>query len=80
MQEAFSGIRVIKAFVREDDYVNSFQSESNEYKDKSLKLAFVQALFYPLIMGLIGLSVILTVYVGGIGVFAGEITTLFFNR
>jgi ATP-binding cassette subfamily B protein len=75
VQEAFSGIRVIKAFVREDDYVNSFQSESNEYKDKSLKLAFVQALFYPLIMGLIGLSVILTVYVGGIGVFAGEITT-----
>lgn len=75
VQEAFSGIRVIKAFVREEDYVNSFQDESNDYKDKSLKLAFVQALFYPLIMGLIGLSVILTVYVGGIGVFAGEITT-----
>jgi len=75
VQEAFSGIRVIKAFVREDDYVSSFTKESNDYKDKSLKLAFVQALFFPLIMGLIGMSVILTVYVGALGVFAGEITT-----
>lgn len=75
VQEAFSGIRVIKSFVREEDYVQSFSKESNEYKKKSLKLAFVQALFFPLIMGLIGLSVILTVYVGAIGVFAGEITT-----
>ncbi|MEQ6118867.1 ABC transporter ATP-binding protein [Reichenbachiella sp. MALMAid0571] len=75
VQEAFSGIRVIKAFVRENDYVASFTTESNDYKDKSLKLAFVQALFFPLIMGLIGMSVILTVYVGAIGVFAGEITT-----
>lgn len=75
VQEAFSGIRVIKSFVREEDYVQSFSKESNEYKKKSLKLAFVQALFFPLIMGLIGLSVILTVYVGAVGVFAGEITT-----
>ena len=75
VQEAFSGIRVIKAFVREDDYVASFTTESNDYKDKSLKLAFVQALFFPLVMGLIGMSVILTVYVGALGVFAGEITT-----
>lgn len=75
VQEAFSGIRVIKAFVREDDYVASFTKESNDYKNKSLKLAFVQALFFPLIMGLIGMSVILTVYVGALGVFAGEITT-----
>ncbi|MDP4680708.1 MAG: ABC transporter transmembrane domain-containing protein, partial [Cyclobacteriaceae bacterium] len=75
VQEAFSGIRVIKAFVREADYVESFHRESNDYKEKSLKLVFVQALFFPLIMGLIGLSVILTVFIGGIGVFEGEITT-----
>ncbi len=75
VQEAFSGIRVIKAFVREEDIANDFTNASNDYKNKSLRLAYVQALFFPLIMGLIGLSVILTVYIGGIEVFNGNIST-----
>ncbi len=75
VQEAFSGIRVIKAFVREKEMESTFALESNEYKKKSLKLAFVQALFMPLIMGLIGLSIILTVYAGSIQVFNGEVST-----
>jgi ATP-binding cassette subfamily B protein len=75
VQEAFSGIRVIKAFVREKDIENSFKTESHDYLDKSLKLTFVQALFFPLIMGLIGLSVILTVYIGSVEVFNGTIST-----
>jgi len=75
VQEAFSGIRVIKAFVREEEMASNFTEESVEYKDKSLKLAFVQALFMPLIMALIGLSVILTIYVGSIQVFNGEVST-----
>ncbi|WP_462254266.1 ABC transporter ATP-binding protein [Ekhidna sp.] len=75
VQEAFSGIRVIKAFVREEEVAKNFETESVDYRDKSLKLAFVQALFMPLIMGLIGLSVILTVWVGSIQVFNGEVST-----
>lgn len=75
VQEAFSGIRVIKAFVREDDFDHEFDKASEEYKEKSLSLAFVQALFFPLIMGLIGLSVILTVYIGSTEVFNGSIST-----
>lgn len=75
VQEAFSGIRVIKAFVREQDYNNKFSRASNDYKKKSLRLAFVQSLFFPLIMSLIGLSVILTVYVGSIGILQGELST-----
>lgn len=75
VQEAFSGIRVIKAFVREQDYNDKFSVASNDYKKKSLRLAFVQALFFPLIMSLIGLSVILTVYVGSIGILQGELST-----
>lgn len=75
VQEAFSGIRVIKSFVREEEVAATFEKESVEYRDRSLKLAFVQALFMPLIMGLIGLSVILTVYVGSIQVFNGEVST-----
>lgn len=75
VQEAFSGIRVIKAFVREQDYNEQFSVASNTYKNKSLRLAFVQSLFFPLIMSLIGLSVILTVYVGSIGILQGELST-----
>ncbi|UXX80075.1 ABC transporter ATP-binding protein/permease [Reichenbachiella carrageenanivorans] len=75
VQEAFSGIRVIKAFVREEDYNQKFSAASDDYKDKSLRLAFVQALFFPLIMSLIGMSVILTVYVGSIGILQGELST-----
>ena len=61
VQEAFSGVRVLKSFVRENDSVSHFAIESNDYKKKSIGLAFVNALFFPLIMSLIGLSVILTV-------------------
>ncbi|MEQ9305423.1 MAG: ABC transporter ATP-binding protein, partial [Marinoscillum sp.] len=75
VQEAFSGIRVIKAFVREEEVAKNFETESDEYRDRSLKLAFVQALFMPLIMALIGLSVILTVWIGSIQVFNGEVST-----
>ncbi|HBH22446.1 MAG TPA: ABC transporter [Cytophagales bacterium] len=74
VQEAFSGIRVIKSFAREIDSVDKFRDESKEYKKRSLKLAQVNALFFPLIMSLIGLSTILTVYVGGMEVIAGKIS------
>jgi len=75
VQEAFSGIRVIKSFVREDDSHQNFAVASNQYKDKSLELNFVNALFFPLILFLIGLSTIITVYVGGQEVISGAITT-----
>lgn len=74
VQEAFSGIRVIKAFVREFDSSRQFKIQSEGYKHKSLKLTFVNALFFPLIMALIGLSIILTIYIGGTKVINGEIT------
>lgn len=73
VQEAFSGIRVLKAFVREDDSANDFAKASEDYKEKSISLTMVQALFFPLIMALIGISTILTVYIGGIQVMNGTI-------
>ncbi|MFC4872176.1 ABC transporter ATP-binding protein [Negadavirga shengliensis] len=73
VQEAFSGIRVIKSFVRETDSGRDFHKASEDYKDKSIRLTLVQSLFYPLILALIGLSVIITVYVGGIQVIEGAI-------
>jgi ATP-binding cassette subfamily B protein len=75
VQEAFSGIRVIKSFVREKDFARQFLAKSNQYKTRSLRLAMVNALFHPLIMALIGLSTILTIYIGGIEVMSGTITT-----
>ena len=74
VQEAFSGIRVLKAFVREEDSVHHFRKASEDYKVKSLKLTFVNALFFPLIMALIGLSIILTIYIGGTQVINGAIS------
>jgi ATP-binding cassette, subfamily B, multidrug efflux pump len=73
VQESFSGIRVIKAFVREEDYGDQFTKSSEAYKDKSIRLTLVQSLFYPLILALVGVSTILTVYIGGLQVMDGTI-------
>ncbi|MEI9919113.1 MAG: ABC transporter ATP-binding protein [Bacteroidota bacterium] len=74
VQEAFSGIRVLKSFTREKESVNNFERESNEYKNQSMKLTKVQSMFFPLITGLIGLSTILTIYAGSVGVIDGTLT------
>ena len=74
VQEAFSGIRVIKSFAREMDSLARFSEESDVYKKKSLQLTQVTAMFIPLIMLLIGLSTILTVFIGGIEVINGTLT------
>lgn len=71
VQEAFSGIRVIKSFNREHESIENFTVETDIYKKQSLKLTKVQALFFPLIMGLIGISTILTVYAGSAQVING---------
>ncbi|WP_281615386.1 ABC transporter ATP-binding protein [Flammeovirga sp. SubArs3] len=74
VQEAFSGIRVIKAFVREKESLSQFTDNATEYQNRQLELAKVNSMFYPLMLFLIGLSTILTVYVGGIEVEKGTIT------
>ncbi|MGJ1263550.1 ABC transporter ATP-binding protein [Sphingobacterium spiritivorum] len=74
VQETFSGIRVIKTYNREQDKMKSFAKESNVYRDTSLSLVRIQAIFFPLIVFLIGLSTIITVYIGGLEVNKGTIT------
>lgn len=73
-QEVYSGIQVIKSYVQEKTYGRFFASESDQYKEKALDLARVEALFFPLMLLLIGLSTIITIYVGGIQVIQGKIT------
>jgi ATP-binding cassette subfamily B multidrug efflux pump len=73
-QEVYSGIRVVKSYVQEIPMVKHFTRESDDYKDKALSLAKVNAAFFPLMLLLIGASTVLTVYVGGLLVVRGTIT------
>lgn len=73
-QEVYSGIRVVKSYVQERAFQGLFTNECEDYKEKSLDLAKVNALFFPLMLLLIGLSTIITVYVGGLQVAAGKVT------
>ncbi|GAA4470692.1 ABC transporter ATP-binding protein [Nibrella saemangeumensis] len=74
VQEAFSGIRVLKAFVKEDKSAENFARESDLYRQKSLQLTKVDSLFFPLVVLLVGLSNVLVVYVGGQEVMSGRLT------
>lgn len=74
VQERFSGIRVIKSYVRELQAQEVFARESISYKTKSMNLVKVQALFFPAMLLLVGLSTILTIYIGGKQVIEGDIT------
>ena len=74
-QEAFSGIRVIKSFVNEKSNSKKFEKETNEYSILNVSLAKTNALFFPFMLLLIGLSTLLTIYIGGKEAAAGNITT-----
>lgn len=74
VQETFSGIRLIKAYVREKEVAGRFTESSLNYQRNSMDLVKVQAFFYPIMLLLVGLSTIITVYVGGFEVINGHIT------
>ena len=72
-QETFSGIRVIKSYAQEKYRANQFVDAADDYKRKSLDLVKVNALFFPLMILLIGLSTLFTIYIGGLEAIAGNI-------
>ncbi len=73
-QEVFSGIRVIKSYSKEEQFAEFFEKETSIYKDRSMDLARVNALFFPLMIMLISMSSLLTIYIGGFLVNSGEIS------
>lgn len=73
-QEVYSGIRIIKSYVQESRFSKFFLFESNGFKDKSLELAKINALFFPLMLLLISISTIITIFVGGLEVMKGNIS------
>jgi ATP-binding cassette, subfamily B, multidrug efflux pump len=73
-QEVYSGIRVVKSYAQEEAMSRWFDEQSETYRAKSLSLIRVDAFFFPLMSLLIGVSIIITVYVGGMEVIAGRLT------
>jgi ATP-binding cassette subfamily B protein len=65
-QETYSGIRVIKSFVQEKAMLGFFRHNSEEYRKNAVGLAKVEAIYFPSITLLIGLSTLLTIMIGGI--------------
>jgi len=72
-QETFSGIRILKSYVREAYAISQYNEKSNKYKNLALSLVKTEAIFMPVMMLLIGLSTILTIYIGGKEAIAGKI-------
>ena len=74
VQEAFSGIRVIKSFAVEDFSKEDFADYADEYRNRSLELAKVDATFFPLMVFLTGMSTLITIFVGGMLVISGDVS------
>lgn len=72
-QQHMSGIRVIQSYHRELKAASRFERESDDYKVKALELVKIEAMFIPIIILLVGLSTVLTVYVGGVQVIEGHL-------
>lgn len=65
-QESYSGIRVIKSFGQESAMSGFFRHHAEDYRHSTLGLAMVEAVYFPSIGLLIGLSTLLTIFMGGI--------------
>lgn len=73
-QEIFSGIRVVKSFSRERSMHHLFAEQSDEYMNRAMKLARMEALWFPSMNTFIGISLMLTVYFGGLSYFRNEVS------
>jgi ATP-binding cassette subfamily B protein len=71
-QENLSGIRVIKSYVRETHEIEEFGKLSWNYLKKNLVLARLQSILWPLMFTLVGLSIVVTLYRGGLQVMNGQ--------
>jgi ATP-binding cassette, subfamily B, multidrug efflux pump len=73
-QEFYSGIRVAKAYTREADFAARFGAESREYQNRSMRLIKLNAVFFPVVMLLVGLSTAFLVWIGAEKVIAGSLS------
>ena len=74
-QETYSGIKIIKSFNNEMNLFSKFVKHCKKYTNKQLYLVKIEAFFFPLIITLIGTSTILTIYIGGLEVIEGNLSS-----
>ncbi|WP_431166981.1 ABC transporter ATP-binding protein [Tenacibaculum halocynthiae] len=72
-QEFFSGINVVKSYAIEKAVITNFDALADVSKEKNIELHKIQALFFPLMILLIGISNIIVLYVGGQQYINGEV-------
>jgi len=70
-QENFSGIRVVKSYVREDNEIKEFAKLNLDYLKRNMGMIKIQALFQPILFLITGLSIIIVIWLGGIKVIEG---------
>jgi len=75
VQETISGIRVIKAFVKEDHFSRNFDEANNEYRERNMALVRIFGFFYPLMTFLSGLTIMILLWIGGVAVVRGNLMT-----
>ena len=72
-QENFSGIRVVKSYVREENEINEFKAECSDYLKKNMAMIKIESLFQPVLFLITGLSIIIVMWLGGIKVIQGQL-------
>ena len=75
-QEVFTGIQIVKSYAIQKNKSLEFDNLSKKNKDNQISLVKMQALFFPLMILLIGISNILVIYVGGKQYLSGEIENI----
>jgi len=73
-QENLSGIRIVKAFAREDSEIREFKQLNEEYVRRSVSLIRLWGIFYPLMSALIGMSAAVLLWLGGRQVILGKLS------
>ena len=74
VQETFAGIHVVKSYAAEQNFSSDFNEINEEYKSTNMKLVKINGVFMPAVLGLVGLSILITIYVGGNEVVKGNFT------
>jgi ATP-binding cassette, subfamily B, multidrug efflux pump len=74
VQESFSGIRIIKSYVREENEIKKYAENSRDYLKKNMNLVRIQAMIMPLLFMITGLSIIIVIWLGGSKVIDGTLT------
>ncbi len=73
-QESFSGIRIVKSYVREENEIKQFTKLSNDYLNRNMDKIKIQALFVPILFLITGISVIIVIWLGGSMVIENKMT------